>query len=77
MFTVLTDHRNLLQLHKSIVPKAVRWRLALQPYTFDTAFGMSKVAPITSLTRFLGCMGALGRKRSLAVRCSRDRVRRN
>ena len=34
-FTVLTDHRNLLQLHKSIVPKVVRWRLALQPYTFD------------------------------------------
>jgi hypothetical protein len=36
-FTVLTvtGHRNLLQLHKSIVPEVVRWRLALQPYTFD------------------------------------------
>ena len=31
-FTILTDHKNILQLHKSVVPKIVRWRLQMQPF---------------------------------------------
>eukprot|EP00762_Andalucia_godoyi_P007957 ANDGO_01279.mRNA.1 Retrovirus-related Pol polyprotein from transposon 412 len=34
-FTVETDHRNLVYLEKSVVPKLVRWRLRLQEYDFD------------------------------------------
>ena len=34
-FTIQTDHRNILQLHKSEVPKVIRWRLALQQFDYD------------------------------------------
>ena len=33
-FTILTDHKNILQLHKSVVPKIVRWRLQMQPFEY-------------------------------------------
>lgn len=33
-FIVQTDHRNILFLHQSDVPKLVRWRLRLQEYDF-------------------------------------------
>lgn len=33
-FTVLTDHRNILQLSKSVVPKIVRWRLQMQEFHY-------------------------------------------
>eukprot|EP00762_Andalucia_godoyi_P008723 ANDGO_04722.mRNA.1 Retrovirus-related Pol polyprotein from transposon 17.6 len=33
-FIVETDHRNLLYLEKSVVPKLIRWRLRLQEYDF-------------------------------------------
>lgn len=33
-FTIETDHRNLLWLSKSTVPKLVRWRLRLQEFDF-------------------------------------------
>jgi hypothetical protein len=34
-FTLETDHRNLLWLSKSAVPKLVRWRLRLQEFDMD------------------------------------------
>ena len=34
-FTIQTDHLNILQLHKSEVPKVIRWRLALQQFDYD------------------------------------------
>eukprot|EP00762_Andalucia_godoyi_P005374 ANDGO_06758.mRNA.1 Retrovirus-related Pol polyprotein from transposon 412 len=34
-FTIETDHRNLLYLEKSVVPKLIRWRLRLQEYLFE------------------------------------------
>jgi hypothetical protein len=33
-FTVATDHRNLVYLFKSTIPKLVRWRLALMEFQF-------------------------------------------
>ncbi|GKT32476.1 DDE-type integrase/transposase/recombinase, partial [Aduncisulcus paluster] len=33
-FRVETDHRNLKYIYKSEVPKLVRWRMMLAPYTF-------------------------------------------
>ena len=33
-FHVQTDHRNLMYIEKSVVPKIVRWRLRLQEYDF-------------------------------------------
>ncbi len=33
-FTILTDHKNILQLHKSVVPKVVQWRLQMQPVEY-------------------------------------------
>jgi hypothetical protein len=37
-FTILTDHKNILQLHKSVVPKIVRssWKLQMQPFEYYT-----------------------------------------
>jgi hypothetical protein len=34
-FIVETDHRNLMYLSKSTVPKLIRWRLRLQEFTFS------------------------------------------
>ena len=34
-FIVMTDHKNILQLSKSEVPKIVRWRLMLQQFNFS------------------------------------------
>ena len=33
-FTVQTDHKNILQLQKSLAPKVVRWRLAMQQFDY-------------------------------------------
>ncbi|MBS0647573.1 MAG: DDE-type integrase/transposase/recombinase, partial [Verrucomicrobia bacterium] len=33
-FTLQTDHRNLVYLHRAEVPKLIRWRLRLQEYDF-------------------------------------------
>ena len=34
-FTILTDHKNILQLQKSQAPKVVRWRLAMQQFSYE------------------------------------------
>ena len=34
-FTVETDHRNLVYIHRAVAPKIVRWRLRLQEFDFD------------------------------------------
>ena len=34
-FTVETDHRNLVYIHRATAPKIVRWKLRLQEYDFD------------------------------------------
>ena len=34
-FTILTDHKNILQLAKAEAPKVVRWRLLLMAFDFD------------------------------------------
>ena len=34
-FTILTDHKNILQLQRSLAPKVVRWRLAMQQFDYE------------------------------------------
>ena len=33
-FTILTDHKNILQLNKAEAPKIVRWRLQMQQFNY-------------------------------------------
>lgn len=59
-FTVVTDHRNLLFLKKSTIPKIVRWRLQLQEFSFNiehidgadnvVADALSRLCMITAVT---------------------------
>ena len=34
-FTIQTDHENILQLHKSVAAKVVRWRLAMSMFSYN------------------------------------------
>jgi len=61
-FTLETDHRNLLWLSKSNVPKLVRWRLRLQEFDMNIvhvpgatqyiADGLSRCLPIKAIKRY-------------------------
>ena len=34
-FILETDHRNLIWMEQSVVPKIIRWRIALQSFNFQ------------------------------------------
>ena len=56
-FTILTDHKNILQLQKSTAPKVIRWRLAMQQFSYEivhVAGADSKHAVADCLSRLHG-----------------------
>ena len=38
MFTIRTDHKNLLFIHENSNPMIVRWFMALSQYSYDIEF---------------------------------------
>ena len=54
-FFVATDHRNLMYLEKSVVPKLVRWRLRLLEFQFTIIHitGVDNVVAMDALSRAL------------------------
>ena len=67
-FTVLTDHRNILQLNKAEAPKVVRWRLQMQQFKYKVLHvpgASARHAIVDCLSRLHGSLQAVEAKVNL------------
>ena len=67
-FTVLTDHRNILQLNKAEAPKVVRWRLQMQQFKYKVLHvpgASARHAVVDCLSRLHGSLQAVQAKVNL------------